>query len=1569
MLDSFSAMNQMTNNLSNFKRANRNCPMRVVLIAENGGFYTILLPSSMEGRYKFVDSFGEEKFPFYCEAVNNCWWINLGGEVVVLNANSQNGFNNVGRAQMLCDKAAVKFSYKGQKYIIYPELEEPDDHLFIPYYIEERTDYTIGRADQNQICYNNPAVSREHAQLHWNGTSWTIIDKNSTNGTYVNGKFINRAELKVGDIVFIVGLYIIVGAGYICINNKNNRVTFNSPKIRHILSENDVAYTRVQPYSKSEVFFDRKPRKIKPLSKEPIEIEMPPIPMSGSNIPLLLRLGTPMLMGGSALMSGNIMMAMTSMVMPSLTQGFTEKDRKEYEAKRLEGYRRYLEFLRSKIQNEKYIEERTLNYNYPSLRNRMQLTSGKNRLWEKRRSDEDYISVRLGYGNYPMITQKKYNPKKFQIEPDILETEMYEVAEKTEVLENVPVMMSLFQDYIVGMTGKRENILHLVRNMIFQLTSDHSYDDVKIVIVVDKNEAEYFDFVRYLPHNWDDERNIRFFITSQSEAQQLTSHFNKIKDNRDESVSYNITNEEAYIVFDLSKSLFNYIETFKEVIKSEKYEGISIIAAFEGLPKECVKVIDLDNNFKIIDYLHPETEDQFFALDEFDERLAKAAVSQIVETKVRMDCNSFMLPKMITFLEMFGVGQVEYLNPLQRWADNNPVKSLATPIGIGTDGSLFKLDLHEKHHGPHGLVAGMTGSGKSEFLITYILSMAVNYSPDEVAFVLIDYKGGGLADAFEDKTRGIHLPHLVGTITNLDGAAIQRSLMSIKSELKRRQAVFKKAKSQTNEGTMDIYDYQKLYRSGKVSEPMPHLLIISDEFAEMKSQQPEFMEELISTARIGRSLGVHLILATQKPAGVVNDQIRSNTKFQVCLKVQDRSDSMDMIKRPDAAELKETGRFYLQVGYNEFFALGQSAWCGAEYIPQEEVSNAKDSSVIFIDNTGQALMKAEPKVEKKNSGVKQIVSVVQYLSDLAKRENIEPKKLWLEPIAKLLDYDECVSEYSHLADGYMKVVLGMVDDPEKQSQFPLILDFMAFHHMMICGNSGFGKSTFLRTILLALAEKYAPDEFNYYIIDLSNSAMSVFEKLPHCGAYLNETQEGDIKRLFSFLKDIVDERKKQFAEADVTNYEAYCKVHKMPMIIVAIDGYSNIRSLSVGNDIYNFLQDDLRDTANYGIKFILTANHPTDVASKTKQEIDYFIALNAKDRYEYGDILGARCTFAPPEIKGRGLCLIDGRTLEYQVAMPYSNASEQEQTGFLRERLNKLCEKYINYSVAKRLPVMREGQEYSDFLRGFDKNCFPLGYLTTNMKQISMPFRQLYCMSVYFGNPLGIKPVVSNIMDMAKHNDMDIVVMRKQSDTLFDSQFENEIKQNNVNSIELIDPTEEGLARLDDILIEQITNRNVYRDEYCKQNGIPETDKGRLKASSRYICANTKPLIFFFESYFEFTKIPMDENMVLEITTLLTKTKGYNIYFVGCFYPNEESGYGNNPVLKCFNKDDLLLLFGGQYDKQGFTNLPMDLRRIDQMNSKYDRFMLKYRGDFYALSMPCGEMNAETDDPDEASII
>lgn len=1558
---------------SNKMRDGDQFPMRVTLFSQSGMMRFVWLPKIVDGRYRFLTSDGmDDGLPFYIEAKDGVWVANSGRSTAFVQKSRTTGEEFVvGHELPLGDVVMGQLRYNGEKYSLYAEIERPNDYTFLPYYFEDQTDYTIGRIDSNLICYPNRLVSRNHAVLHWKDGIWEIIDQNSSNGVYVNGKRVKQADLHIGDCVFIMGLYILVGSGFFSINNANERALMNTPKIRQITDRRDVYYPKT-PVVEPNILFDRPPRKLNKVDPAPIEIDMPPMPLSANKIPLLLRMGNPLLMGGQALMTGNILMAMTSMVLPSMTQGLTEKDRKEYEAKRLERYREYLVEKKDEIRREKEMEERQLTHNNSDLNSVMRFAQTKDRLWERRRADSDFLEVRVGYGQIPMIAKKAFQPRKFQMEEDVLLSEMYALAEQPVVLENAPVLLSLMQDYIIGVLGAKHAAVELLRNMIIQIAVAHSYDEVKLVLLADQQDIIGLDFVRYLPHCWSDDRSIRFFASSQTDAQQLSKYlsqeFQDMLDSNQNGPS-DRKKKTSYVVMVLSRKLFDCVEILKKVLGSENYCGISLIAALENIPKECSKIVDLRGQNRIIDLNHCDLEDQQFSMDLCDSNVFQAGLRQLMQTKLKLDSELHTLPPMLTFLDLYQAGRVEHLNPLKRWEDNDPVKSLAVPVGVGTDGGIFTLDLHEKRQGPHGLVAGMTGSGKSEFIITYILSMAVNFSPDEVAFILIDYKGGGLADAFEDEKRGIHLPHLVGTITNLDGASIQRSLMSIKSELSRRQAIFKKVKSETNEGTLDIYDYQRLYRSKKIQEPLPHLFIISDEFAELKKQQPEFMDELISAARIGRSLGVHLILATQKPSGVVNDQIWSNTKFRVCLRVQDRGDSMEMLKRPEAAELKNTGRFYLQVGYNEFFAMGQSAWCGAGYAPQDEIQINEDKSVKFLDNVGQTVLEAKANEKRGEAKSKQIVAVVQYLSDLAKQNGIQPRSLWMDPLPDRLELRTLMANVQKPANAEICALLGMVDDPERQEQFPLFLDMQSFHNMLLCGNGGSGKSTLLCTMLYTLVDSCSPEDLNYYILDLSGGVLSPFARMPHCGAYLTENDENDFDRLLSMIQDIIAERKKLYAEKDVFSFEAYRQVDSMPLVLVILDGFTNIQSFRRGTEYYNFIHEYMREASNYGIRFILSCNHLNEVSAKSKQEIDYGLALQAKDKYEYGDILNTKCQLTPPAKRGRGMCVVDGRPLEYHVAMPDCDADGQTRTALLKESLSQIAERYAGINPAKALPMADSEQEYSSFCADIPRERIPLGYSVQDMKKVTIPLQQLYDMSMYFGNPLGIRPVLLNLIYAAQRDHMDLVVMRRKTDTIFVDAVEKSIRLENSGQFVLLDTTEEDLSRLDDIIIEEIKARNVYRDMYCEQNGIPKTDRGRAKKAGKFIREHTRPMMVLFESFGDLCRVDKSDELTGELTAFFTSLKGYNIYFCGCFYPDEEGHLSGNQLMGSFNREELLLLFGGRYDRQCITNLPMDLRGVEQINPKYDRFMLKYQGSYHPMIMPCGALDTGESDPDEAPII
>lgn len=1539
--------------------------IHAILIEKDVGLSELWLPTSIEGKFTF--SIAKEFISIVVEGSEWKACVDKGGYFTFVDPTNPNV--PIHKHEIILRSNSLNVAHVGNKiFSLYLEDDCDTSKVFHPYYLEKNMDIFIGREAACDIRYNNRFVSREHAILKHVGDKLYITDKNSANGVYVNGRRVQTAELQLGDVVNVLGLSILVGAGYIAMNNAD-RCAIMSQRVIPLDKKTNMPYMAATG-TKID-YYDRKPRKKYKLDKREIEVESPPVPLPKTKIPLVLRLGSNAIMGGRALVTGNYLSAVSSMVLPAMTQGLTEKDRKEYEEKRIERYREYLKSIAKEIEDEIKFEETFYRDIFPGLQDTLGFVKNRSRLWERRKNDDDFLTVRLGTGTIPMVAEKKYEPKKFELEPDFLEEEMYALVEKPSLLHNVPITVSLRDNWVFGLVGSQAQTMQMVIKLISYVATTHAYDEVKMVVLAPESMKNELAFTKYLQHFWNNDRTIRFVATNSSDVQIITKYFRdqqeQENDSKNGSYNRNKSKNPAYIVFALDKDLFERSEIFKELLQEKEYQGFSFVAAFENVPKECSRLMDLRMSNMLIDLNDPNVPDIPVTVDSVDPGYLRAGMKSLSQINLLMDSSkAYTLPSMITFLEMYGVGRVEHLNPLSRWERNNPVKSLAVPIGVGTDGKLFTLDLHEKHQGPHGLVAGMTGSGKSEFIITYILSLAVNFSPDEAAFVLIDYKGGGLADAFVDPKRGIHLPHVVATITNLDGAAIQRSLTSIESELKRRQEMFKKAKSETGEGTMDIYDYQRLYRNNRISEPMPHLFIISDEFAELKSQQPEFMDALISAARIGRSLGVHLILATQKPSGVVNDQIWSNTKFRACLKVQSKGDSMDMLKRPEAAELKQTGRFYLQVGYNEFFALGQSAWCGAGYVPQDEIVKEKDNTIEFLDTAGQVVLKAKEQKVQVKADSKQIVAIVKYLSDLAKRENIVPRSLWCESLPKNLEYSELEKEYGPLPTDSVSALIGFVDDPEHQRQFPLFLNMMSFHHMALVGLAGSGKSTFFKTMLYSLVMNYKPEDVNFYILDLSGGVLSAFKNMPHCGAYLTKENETEFDRMLDLVQEIVDERKQLFAEAEVFGFDDYVKVHKVPVVLVVIDGWTNILDFAKGQQYSLYISKNMRDAANYGVRFVFSVNHLNEFSMKVTQELNYHIALQANDKFDYNEILHVRNSFALPELPGRGLCAVDGVAMEYHTAVPYCGLDVQRQALALKNELQQRAEQLGDAVIAKRLPVMDSELEFADFCKSFASDRIPLGFSMQTMQEVAIPLQQLFTMGLYFGNPLGVKPVIFNIVSAFCRENADVLIFRRNAGTIFDRQVEEEVaaRFGNHCSIKSIDA--DAPQKLFEFLIKDFIpqTRVPYRNEYCEKYGIPETDKGRTIKAAKYIRSRTTPLFIMFESFADW--VAADKSAAF--ADVFTKLKGFNIYFAGCFYPKDES-VAMNSVFRSFAKEDFALLFGGQFHKQWVTNLSLEFKKMEKPNPNYNRFVMKYHNDCYKMVMPCGELLEANGDPDEQDII
>jgi len=819
-------------------------------------------------------------------------------------------------------------------------------------------------------------------------------------------------------------------------------------------------------------------------------------------------------------------------------------------------YERYLSTVREYLNNCVEENRRFLKDRYPNI-TEILADCNPGKIWKSYRMDDDYGFLRLSTGTvkfqmrvYLSSSNKEMFPSK--------EHEMAErlVSDYREV-DDFPRGINIFDIRFLGIvkSGNEMRDCEYLLGLIIRLTFGIHYGELKIAIFYDENDScqkNMINSVRFIPHLFDDGYKTRMLAGSSESVRKLLPILSSEKEK---------TYKTVFLILD-----DKYIREemlYQKITGSKESKDISSIFL--------MKTEDMPN--AVQEYVNP--------IQVLDEELCTFGEAFDYSRKLAgliPDINNADggIPENVTFESLFGVEDIYDIPIKKLWKENNPANRIRVPIGMSEQKRKIYLDVHEKFHGPHGLVAGTTGSGKSELLQTYLLSLCLSFSPNDVSFFIIDYKGGGMGNLLSK------LAHCAGSVSNLSGSMINRSLLAIVSENKRRQSLFLKYK------VNHIDEYMKLYKAGKVDIPVPHLILIIDEFAELKKEEPEFMKQIITLSAVGRSLGIHLILSTQKPAGIVDDKIRANSHFKLCLKVEDRQDSLDMLGRGDAAFLANPGNGYMQIGNNEFFQKFQAGYCGGKYI-----KNRKKSEVALLDETGERFrINKDRDFENELSKTE---CLVKYINTAAGDLNIEKcKSLWQDELPKQIKIDDAAMLKRDFSGTY---VIGKYDDIRNRIQGEVTYTPLTDGNLLIAGNSGCGKTNILKNLVYATSY-----EDDIVLVDINGGKMTEMSFFKNVVACITSAGEADV--LFYHLKKRFIDRKER---AD----------NNMFLLVDNLSGF--LKTLDDAQT--EVLFDILSEGPTRKMFVVGTIQSPGEISAKLFGKFKTGIAMQMNDRFQYCDML------------------------------------------------------------------------------------------------------------------------------------------------------------------------------------------------------------------------------------------------------------------------------------------------------------------------------------------------------------
>lgn len=1053
-------------------------------------------------------------------------------------------------------------------------------------------EHLLGRDPSCAIALDDPSLSRTHVRIRVANGTVTLTDAGARNGTRLERRPLAGGEettledgalLRVGRSLLVVE-EAVPPPGPAAPQPRRGFVEFNRPM--------RVA-SRLEPFAR--------------------RFAAPPddAPRHG-RMGLLASLPFALLGIALWLMTGSATMLLFVAATPLMVLLFFVEERwggKRGQARRRRKFRRRLAGLKRELEAALDDEVRRRRLAAPSPAELLARSRGRlESLWERRRDDEDFLALRIGSADQP--AEATVELETGGSEPLREEAELLLAAYAT--VPAVPVTVPMADVGALGLCGPPDRGGALARCLVLQAATLHSPRDLVLAAALDTERLDAWSWLKWLPHVSSETTPLEAHLgAGRIEARQVVEDVLRVRNERRAEMQTLVSAAGVrwtpFVLLVVDEPAAPERPLVADLLTDAASYGIGVLwlgCDRRDLPGECGAVVELEDRAGALTHRDGRTVEDVL-VDGVESRLAEEWAMALAPLRdVTAKPAGGGIPDRVGLAELLGVDDLDARWVEKRWRAAPP--ELAAEIGSAVDGP-FPVDL--RSHGPHALVAGITGAGKSELLQTLIASLAASYPPTRLTFLLIDYKGGL---AFKEC---VDLPHAT-LVTDLDEHLTQRALVSLRAEQRRREALLREA---------DAKDLPELERRDPRRAP-PNLVIVIDEFAGLVEELPEFIEGVVDVARRGRALGVHLILATQRPGGVVSQQIRANTNLRIALRVNEPGESADVIGVADAARISRSrpGRAYALTGHGDReLTEFQAAYSG-------EASAAADGPrepVVWEFGFGGNGRAPAEVVRLASESVTDLQRLVRAGRNAAERMGLSPPPPpWLPPLEPIVPLETLPEPDREAADPSAVAVLGLLDEPERQRQRPFAVDLERDGSLLVFGTSGSGKTTLLRSLAASLAQRSTPQELHVYGLDFATRALTPLEALPHCGGVIPADDEERVERLLAQLRVTLDRRKALFAARGVFTLAELDRggtAEGVPRILVLLDGYGgfsdaffNVR----GGELIDAFARLVADGRPLGLHFAITSDRrgavpnalaaiiPTKVVLRMAEE-DEFVAL------------------------------------------------------------------------------------------------------------------------------------------------------------------------------------------------------------------------------------------------------------------------------------------------------------------------------------------------------------------------